>query len=237
MLVKLSKAKEKLLDEISKRRELSIEILEYLYKKAKKTNELDEKGLLPFSIIELLNHYNKNKGMFGESVDQNDIENSIFLLTRTQILKIEGGFLVIYNPLNIKRLDKDSKTQYKKEDYEKLDNFYTTKKEQIHIVGDFAERMSANSDDALKFVSDYFNMEYSDFLNKYFPGKRRKDLEQNMTPAKFKELFGTLSDEQTKIVLNHKDKRIGVSAGPGSGKTKIIGPQTSFYSNDRRYQT
>lgn len=222
LIVKLSKPKDILLDSIIKLRLLSIEILEYLYAKAKKTNEIDERGLLPFSIVELLKYYNANKGIIGESFDQNDIENAIFLLTRTQILKIEGGFLVIYNPLNIKRLDKDSKTQYKKENYVKLDNFYTTKKEQIHIVGEFAERMSENSNDALNFVGDYFNMEYIDFLNKYFPGKRRKDLERNMTPEKFNELFGSLSDEQTKIVLDHKDKRIGVSAGPGSGKTKLL---------------
>jgi len=222
LLVKFSKPKEIIIIEIHRLRTLCLEILEYLYAKVKKPNELDEKGLLPFSIVELLNYYNQSKGMVGESFNHNDIENAIYLITRAQILKIEGGFLVIYNPLNIKRLDIDSKTQYKKENYEKLDNFYTTKKEQIHIVGDFAERMSTSSVEALKFVSDYFNMEYSEFLNKYFPGKRRKDLERNMTPEKFNELFGSLSDEQTKIVLDQKDKRISVSAGPGSGKTKLL---------------
>ncbi len=43
-----------------------------------------------------------------------------------------------------------------------------------------------------------------------------------MTPKRFQQLFGTLSEDQLKIILDKEHKRISVAAGPGSGKTKLL---------------
>src|SRR5690606_42052441 len=45
---------------------------------------------------------------------------------------------------------------------------------------------------------------------------------QTITPKKFEKLFGTLSNEQLKIVLDSEHKKIAVAAGPGSGKTRLL---------------
>ena len=75
---------------------------------------------------------------------------------------------------------------------------------------------------ALQFVEDYFQLNYSVFLNKYFRGSRQNDIKRNITPAKFRQLFGELSPTQLKIINDKETQHIVVAAGPGSGKTKVL---------------
>ena len=75
---------------------------------------------------------------------------------------------------------------------------------------------------ALLFVDDYFKLNFTSFLTKYFPGSRTDEIKQNITPGKFRELFGTLSPRQLKIIKDNKNQNIVVAAGPGSGKTKVL---------------
>ena len=70
-----------------------------------------------------------------------DIEDSLFYLSRIDAIKIEGGFLVVYNRLTIDRIEQDNKRRYKNEDYQKLNQFYENKVQQIHIVGEYANKM------------------------------------------------------------------------------------------------
>lgn len=75
---------------------------------------------------------------------------------------------------------------------------------------------------ALQFVDDYFQLNYSSFLNKYFKGDRQNEIRRNLTPAKFRQLFGTLSPTQLEIIKDNETKHIAVLAGPGSGKTRVL---------------
>ena len=81
-----------------------------------------------------------------------DIENTLFYLSRIEALYLEGGFLVIYNTMDIERLEKDNKKRYKVEDYKKLDAYYDNKVQQIHIVGEYAQKMINDYKTALQFV-------------------------------------------------------------------------------------
>lgn len=49
-----------------------------------------------------------------------------------------------------------------------------------------------------------------------------RGIEQNITLAKYKKLFGTLSQMQLKIIQDNTSKYIVVAAGPGSGKTRVL---------------
>ncbi len=76
---------------------------------------------------------------------------------------------------------------------------------------------------ALQFVDDYFRLNYTSFLNKYFPGsERQKEIRRNLTPAKFRQLFGSLSPTQLEIIKDNETRHIAVLAGPGSGKTRVL---------------
>lgn len=143
-------------------------------------------------------------------------------MSRIEAIKIEGGFLVVYNRLTIERTEQNNKKQYTKDDYQKLYQFYENKIQQIHIVGEYAKKMITDYKNALQFVEDYFQLNYSSFLNKYFKGSRQNEITRNITPAKFKQLFGELSPTQLKIINDNETQHIVVAAGPGSGKTKTL---------------
>jgi ATP-dependent DNA helicase RecQ len=74
---------------------------------------------------------------------------------------------------------------------------------------------------ALEFADDYFVMNYDMFLRKYFYG-RKEEINRNITPKKFKQVFGEFSPAQLSIVHDKDSPCIVVAAGPGSGKTKLL---------------
>jgi ATP-dependent DNA helicase RecQ len=75
---------------------------------------------------------------------------------------------------------------------------------------------------ALQFVQDYFQIDFKKFISKYFQGERAAEITRNITPEKYHQLFGELSDIQREIIDNNLSKFIVVAAGPGSGKTRVL---------------
>lgn len=201
-------------------------IVEYLFEKSNNTASEDqnekEEVLVEFSVLELKEEFDKQRTLFEIKVSLDDVEDSLFYLSKIEAIKIEGGFLVVYNRLTIERVETDNKKRYKTEEYQKLNQFYENKIQQIHIVGEYAKKMISDYKDALQFVDDYFQLNYSSFLNKYFKGGRQDEIKRNITPAKFKQLFGELSPTQFKIINDKENKYIAVAAGPGSGKTRVL---------------
>jgi ATP-dependent DNA helicase RecQ len=181
----------------------------------------NQEVLVGFSVHELKHAFENTQLMFQGTASIENIEDTLFYLSRIEAIKIEGGFLVVYNRLTIERLEQDNKIRYKNEDYEKLNQFYENKVQQIHIVGEYAKKMITDYRDALQFVEDYFQLNYSIFLHKYFRG-RQDEIRKNITPAKFRQLFGELSPTQLRIIKDSSSKNIVVAAGPGSGKTRVL---------------
>ena len=156
-----------------------------------------------------------------DDIQLEEIEEALFYLSRIGALKLEGGFLVLYNAMDIQRL-KDNKSKYKKEDYRMLNEFYKQKIQQIHIVGEYANLMVKDYNAALRYVQDYFQMDYKKFISKYFKGERINEIQRNLTPQKYKQLFGELSKRQMEIISDKESRCIVVAAGPGSGKTRVL---------------
>ncbi|MDZ4667102.1 MAG: RecQ family ATP-dependent DNA helicase [bacterium] len=218
--------KEQFIHKISFRKELSVFIISFLYNRSLAivtlNNENRDDNLVSFSVFELKEEFEKQIQIFNRQSSSEEVEEALFFLSRIDAIKIEGGFMVLYNRLNIERLEVDNKKQYRVEDYQALNQFYENKIQQIHIVGEYAKKMTADYSDALQFVDDYFQLNYSSFLNKYFKGARQSEIKRNITIAKFKQLFGDLSTTQLNIIKDQTNKNILVAAGPGSGKTKVL---------------
>ena len=217
--------KNTLAEKQEKRHDLAQFIVEYLYEKAlvaeSPTNKSEE-VLVEFSVQELIEAEKRRLFRSKYEISADDIEDTLFYLSRIEAIKIEGGFLVVYNSLTINRTELNNKIQYKTEDYQKLNQFYQNKIQQIHIVGEYATKMVEDYKSALQFVEDYFQLNYPSFLTKYFPGSRTEEISRNLTPAKFNKLFGELSATQLNIIKDKESKYIVVAAGPGSGKTKVL---------------
>ncbi|WP_321480630.1 RecQ family ATP-dependent DNA helicase [uncultured Bacteroides sp.] len=218
--------REILQEKLKKRHELATFIIEFLHERSILNNSEEdatkEEVLVEFSVHELKNAFENSIMSFGEKVSIEEVEDALFYLSRIEAIKIEGGFLVVYNRLTIERLEQDNKKRYKVEDYQKLNQFYDNKVQQIHIVGEYAKKMLIDYRDALQFVEDYFQLNYASFLNRYFKGSRQDEIKRNVTPVKFRQLFGELSPTQLKIIKDQESKYIVVAAGPGSGKTRVL---------------
>ena len=187
-----------------------------------KDNNKEEDGEVKvgFSLAGLVGDYN-DSALFPEKIDVGMAEEALLFLAKTGILNLEGGFMVLYNKLQIERL-KDGKYRYKKEDYRNLDEFYKQRIQQIHIIGKYANMMVSDRKRAVEYVHDYFVMEFKSFIKKYFDAKEEKRIGRNVSERKYNELFGGLTQTQSAIINDNESRFIVVPAGPGSGKTYVL---------------
>lgn len=213
------------LSRFEKRLMISRLAVEWLYKLvAESPDETNRNHAVQFSVVELLNYIKSTQNSLFVDVDSlqiDDVEEALLYLSKIGALKLEGGFLVLYNAMDIRRI-KDNRIQFKQEDYKMLNEFYKQKIQQVHIVGEYANLMVRDYDAALVFVQDYFHLDYKKFVAKYFKGERVNEIERNLTPAKYHQLFGQLSERQMDIVKDKDSRCIVVAAGPGSGKTRVL---------------
>lgn len=202
------------------RHELAASVMSFL----EVLNQQNEDGYkndeVPIS-FSLLNMRDSNQFM-GQLVESNTkkYETTLLFLNDIKAIKLEGGFMVSYNRLNIDNID-TKRHQFTNKDYEKMESHYHRKTEQIHIVGEYAKKSIENFELALSFVNDYFTLNYDEFLAQYFP-KRKKEICQPLTPKRFSEIMENLDTEQTKVLSDNKSENTLVLAGPGSGKTKVL---------------
>lgn len=213
------------LNRFEKRLMISRLAVEWLYKLVAESPDTPSQNCaVQFSVVELLNYIKSNQNSLFVDVDNlqiDDVEEALLYLSKIGALKLEGGFLVLYNAMDIRRI-KDNRLQFKQEDYKMLNEFYKQKIQQVHIVGEYANLMVRDYDAALGFVQDYFHLDYKKFIAKYFKGERVNEIERNLTPEKYHQLFGQLSEKQMEIVKDKDSRCIVVAAGPGSGKTRVL---------------
>lgn len=176
-----------------------------------------------FSVVALWEDYRRQPRMDFDtsSVALPDVQNALLYLSKIGCLRLEGGFMVLYNSLEIKVIAERNR-RYKIDDYKLLDEFYKQKIQQIHIVGEYANLMVKDYNAALKFVHDYFHLDFKKFINTYFKGERAIQIDKNITPQKYEQLFGQLSERQLEIINDKASRCIVVAAGPGSGKTRVL---------------
>ena len=189
--------------------------------KMENLSPMQDYATVNFSMSALLEQYNCNASLYSHSIKTEEIQEALLFLSKTGIISIEGGFMVIYNKLELERLA-DSSLKYKKEDYKNLDAFYKQRIQQIHIVGEFANMVVKDYGKAMTFVKDYFFMDFKAFIKKYFDSERQKEIAQNVSPQKYNEIFGSLTETQHKIISDKESRFIVVPAGPGSGKTYVL---------------
>ena len=221
-------SRDEMKEKFQKRVRIGRFIIEELFDRLEHTSYSDYPGgkenkkELPvaFSLVGLYNKYRSQN--IDENVSQSDVQDALLYLSNIGALRLEGGFLVLYNGMEIHRLEMDNRIRYKREDYASLDEYYTQKIQQVHIVGEFANMMVRDYNAALQFVNDYFQMDFRKFIGKYFKGGRAEKLNQNMTTQRYLKLFGCLSDQQKIIIDDDESKHIVVVAGPGSGKTRVL---------------
>ena len=69
--------------------------------------------MVEFSVLELKEAFNNRITFLKTKATLDDIEDALFYLSRIDALYLEGGFLVVYNTMNIERIEKDNRKRYK----------------------------------------------------------------------------------------------------------------------------
>lgn len=217
---------EKLREKGRRRGDIALFIADYLYEHNLSNGAADphkpdgeEEVPVLFSVLELKEGYEAAAGM---AVTGKEVEDALLYISKIDAMRLEDGFFVLYNSLELWRLERNNRILYKVEDYRQLQEFYRQKAQQIHIVGEYARQMASDGKKARQFVNDYFQMDYRKFLRAYFNRERLAQMERNITPAKYQELIGSLSQAQRDVVEDGRAQYIVVAAGPGSGKTKLL---------------
>ena len=115
------------LNRFERRLEICRFAVEWLYKlTSQTTTEESQKNGVQFSVVELLNDLKaQGQDLFGllQDVMLEDVEEALLYLSKIGALKLEGGFLVLYNAMDIRRI-KDNRLRYKQDDYRMLNEFY-----------------------------------------------------------------------------------------------------------------
>lgn len=214
----------KLRDKFHRRIDICKFLVSYFYDIAKEPQNARGEAPVLFSLVETFKKYTEipKLDFGGTDPSLDDMEDALLYLSKIGSMKLEGGFLVLYNGMEVQRLIFDNKIRYKAENYRSLSEYYKQKIQQIHIVGEYANLMVRDYNAALQFIHNYFAMDFRKFIAKYFKGERAKEINRNITPEKYHRLFGELSDMQSKIINDANSPYIVVAAGPGSGKTRVL---------------
>jgi ATP-dependent DNA helicase RecQ len=150
------------------------------------------------------------------------LSSALLYLDANEVLHLARGKAVFRAAMKIK-LDADARRrQFKKSDYAELDLHYKDKIVQVHVMAEYAKRAIRKIQDAMLFIVDYFSMERTAFIWRYFAG--RKDmLEMATTEAAHRRILIDLaSPTQQEIVAAPREGNLLVLAGPGAGKTRVI---------------
>ena len=175
-----------------------------------------------YSTIDIKNAFNERNTLLERKATITDIEKSLLLIHRMRALVIDGGFLVIYNPMRIERKENNPQKQYTQQDYKMFEEYYNQKIRKIHILTHFVKYINEDFEKGMVLVDDYFNLNQKDFERKYILKEFKQYIDKPMTSSHYEKLFGSLSKVQKEIIDDHSDNNIVVFAGPGSGKTTLL---------------
>ena len=209
-------------ENIEKRINIGGKCLEVLRNKylpeARKDNDHSDRMLIEFSVLDLKSATEKIL-----EVEEPIIFYEFILLFfhHLKIFELKDGLMVYYNPMKITREIEDTRRQFTKNDYATLEQFYQSKTEQIHIVGEYAKKQLQNNISANLFVEDYFTLPYEDFIKKYF-SRRKGKIKRTITEKNFARIIIDLSTQQLGVVKDDVHDNILVAAGPGAGKTRVL---------------
>lgn len=184
-------------------------------------HEKSENGTISFSAVEIKSEFEKQGTLLDDKLTLKEIESALLFIHRINALLVDGGFLVIYNPMKIEKIEMNPNKQYTKIDYKEFLHFYKNKIRKIHLLIEFVKQLDSDNEKGLSLVDDYFTLEDKDFERKYITKEYKEYMKHAMTQTKYKQLNEKLSNQQREII-SEKEKNIVVLAGPGSGKTMVL---------------
>ena len=152
----------------------------------------------------------------------NAIEHALLWLHDLQIIRMQRGLALFRTAMTI-HVDAKNTRLYGIKEYETLGLYYEEKTFQVHVMLEYAQLgMKKSIQAALELVLDYFRFDQKQFIERYFPG-RKKEIERAATAEAYRHIVEELGDDEQRCVVEApEEENLLVLAGPGSGKTKAV---------------
>jgi ATP-dependent DNA helicase RecQ len=219
---------DKLIEDSEHIHSLSSDIINILHEHALQKRKEGGKGgdaevLADFSVSFLRNYSEQFLESTLKKADSEDYHKALLYLNSIGAIRLDKGFFILYSPLTLTRIEKNTKRPFSEKEFEILKKFYDQKVEQIHIMQRYAMLMQENIDNARSFTSDYFTLPHKEFIDKYYiTADDKEQITKPIEQETFLKIYGNLSPEQLVIIKDASAKKILVAAGPGSGKTRVL---------------
>jgi ATP-dependent DNA helicase RecQ len=156
-------------------------------------------------------------------------ERALTFMHEQRVLELQQGLAVFRQAMTL-QLVKDSggRRQYTASDFSPLKTHYTERNFQIHVMNEYARKALETISTAMRLVTSYFNDEKEDFIQRFFPG-RKKMLERATSEQSYTRIVDDLKNKaQAAVVAAHAEKNMIVLAGPGSGKTRVVTHRVAY---------
>lgn len=161
------------------------------------------------------------------------INHVLLYLHQQEVVQLNHGMTVMRRAMTIK-VNKDRVGQrYTREEYSRLEDHYDERRVQVHVIREYAEVGINEMADALRLVMDYFTLDKSAFMQRYFRG-RAGLLKYATSETSWKKITQNLNAQQKKVVVEDLDQNRLILAGPGSGKTRVVVHRIAYLLRVRR---
>ena len=170
------------------------------------------------------------------------VQYCLLWLHENEVISLQQGRALITSAMTINLVEggkrNGRKRRFNQEHFEPQKLHYEDRKLQVHIVGEYANQAIRKGEQShVQFIRDYFEMERSVFIRKYFTTREQRTVLQLSTGIdSYNKIVESLNKNQVQkeVVMADGLNNDMVLAGPGSGKTMVIAHRCAWLLRVRR---
>jgi ATP-dependent DNA helicase RecQ len=221
--VKLNRGWQALGKTVERRQAVAQVVLNCLLQKIPPATKPGADLLVEFSIEDLLACLKQDMVLSAEVKDTlAAVERGLNFLHEQKVITLQKGLAVFRQAMTIKVLPEAKSRRYNKGDFQPLSQHYSERIFQVHVMNEYARQGLEKIGQALAFVLAYFSQDKSEFVKRYFQG-RKEILARATSQQSFQKIVIDLYNPlQQALVAGSEEQNMLILAGPGSGKTRVV---------------
>lgn len=163
-------------------------------------------------------------------------ERALTFMHEQGVIELQQGLAIFNQAMTLHLRPEEKKRRYTAADFSPLKTHYTERNFQIHVMNEYAHQALEKISTAMRLVASYFNDEKDDFVQRYFPG-RKKMLERATSEQSYQRIVDDLKNTaQSAIVSAPTEQNMLILAGPGAGKTRVVTHRVAYLLRVERVQ-